>query len=53
METASLTAIDVHVHVEGDGHGHYSMDDELLSASARYFRTGDERTPAVEHIAAF
>ena len=29
------------------------MDDELLSASAKYFRTGDERTPAVEHIAAF
>jgi len=53
METASLTAIDVHVHVEGDGHGHHSMDDELLSASAKYFRTGDERTPAVEHIAAF
>ena len=53
METASLTAIDVHVHVEGDGHGHCSMDDELLSASAKYFRTGDERTPAVEHIAAF
>ena len=53
METASLTAIDVHVHVEGDGHGHHSMDDELLSASAKYFKTGDERTPAVEHIAAF
>ena len=53
METASLAAIDVHVHVEGDGHGHYSMDDELLSASAKYFKTGDERTPAVEHIAAF
>ena len=53
METASLTAIDVHVHVEGDGHGQYSMDDELLSASAKYFKTGDERTPAVEHIAAF
>ncbi len=53
METASLTAIDVHVHVEGDGHGHYSMDDELLAASATYFKTGGERTPAVEQIAAF
>jgi len=53
METAALTAIDVHVHVEGDGHGHYSMDDELLAASARYFKTGGERTPAVEQIAAF
>jgi len=53
MEIASLTAIDVHVHVEGDGHGHYSMDDELLAASAAYFKTGEERTPSVEQIAAF
>jgi uncharacterized protein len=53
METASLTAIDVHVHVEGDGHGHYSMDDELLAASAAYFKAGEERTPSVEQIAAF
>jgi uncharacterized protein len=53
METASLTAIDVHVHVEGDEHGHYSMDDELLAASAAYFKTGEERTPSVEQIAAF
>ena len=52
METASLTAIDVHVHVEGDGHGHYSMDDELLAASSAYFRTGGERAPTVEQIAA-
>ena len=53
METASLTAIDVHVHVEGDEHGHYSMDGELLAASAMYFKTGDERTPTVSQIAAF
>ena len=52
-DTTSLVAIDVHVHVEGDGHGHYSMDDELLAASAAYFRSGDERTPTVEQIAAF
>ena len=53
MDTTALVAIDVHVHVEGDGHGHYSMDDELLAASASYFKSGDERTPAVEQIAAF
>jgi len=53
MDTTALVAIDVHVHVEGDGRGHYSMDDELLAASASYFKSGDERTPAVEQIAAF
>ncbi len=51
MRTESLAAIDVHVHIEVDGHGHHSMDDELLAASARYFRAGHNRTPALEEIA--
>jgi uncharacterized protein len=48
-----LAAIDVHVHVEADGHGRFSLDDELLAASAAYFKAGHDRTPAVEQIAAF
>jgi len=51
MRTESLAAIDVHVHVEVDGHGHFSLDDELLAASARYFRAGHDRTPTLEQIA--
>jgi predicted TIM-barrel fold metal-dependent hydrolase len=52
MDTDSLAAIDVHVHVESDGHGHYSLDDELMEASARYFRaTGTGRAPTVGAIA--
>src|ERR1700741_5215382 len=51
MRTESLAAIDVHVHIEVDGHGHYSMDDELLAASAKYFRAGHNRTPALAEIA--
>ena len=51
MRTESLAAIDVHVHVEVDGHGHHSMDDELLAASARYFRASHDRTPALAEIA--
>ena len=51
-DLGAVVAIDVHVHVEGDGHGHYSMDDELLAASSAYFRTGAERAPTVEQIAA-
>jgi predicted TIM-barrel fold metal-dependent hydrolase len=53
METGPLAAIDVHVHVEADGHGRYSMDDELLAASARYFKAGHDRVPTVEQIAAY
>src|SRR5246127_4093376 len=51
MRTESLAAIDVHVHIEVDGHGHHSMDDELLTASAKYFRADHNRTPTLEQIA--
>ncbi|MGH3169579.1 MAG: amidohydrolase family protein [Trebonia sp.] len=52
MQIDSLTAVDVHVHIEADGHGHYSMDAELMDASAKYFRADHERTPTLEQIAA-
>ena len=48
-----LAAIDVHVHVEADGHGNFSIDDELLAASARYFRATHDRAPTVGQIAAY
>jgi len=51
MQTDSLMAIDVHVHIEVDSHGHYSLDDELIEASAKYFRAGHDRTPTLEQIA--
>ena len=51
MQLDSLTAVDVHVHIEADGHGHYSLDGELMDASAKYFRADHERTPTLEQIA--
>ncbi|HZC54278.1 MAG TPA: amidohydrolase family protein [Mycobacterium sp.] len=51
MLTDSLTAVDVHVHIEADGHGHHSLDDELMAASARYFRADHDRTPTLRQIA--
>lgn len=51
LDLDALTAIDVHVHVEQDGHGHLSLDDELMAASAAYFRSSDNRTPTVADIA--
>lgn len=52
VDPAAVTAIDTHVHVEADGHGHRSLDDELLEASAAYFKSGQDRTPTLERIAA-
>ncbi|HWL43967.1 MAG TPA: amidohydrolase family protein [Ilumatobacter sp.] len=51
IDAASLTAIDTHVHVECDGHGCFSLDQELLDASAAYFKSGADRTPTLERIA--
>jgi uncharacterized protein len=52
IDLTAVTAIDVHVHVESDGHGHCALDDELLDASAAYFRATENRTPTVADIAA-
>jgi predicted TIM-barrel fold metal-dependent hydrolase len=51
IDLSSLVAIDMHVHVEQDGHGHVSLDQELLDASAKYFKSTADRTPTVERLA--
>src|SRR3954464_4549801 len=51
MDVGALDAIDVHVHVEQDSHGRFSLDQELLDASAKYFHADQDRTPTVSAIA--
>ena len=51
IDTEAIVAVDMHVHVEADDHGHLSLDDELMDASAAYFRTSDNRTPTVSFLA--
>ena len=51
LDLSALHGIDVHVHAESDGHGHHSLDDELLAASATYFKAAGDRAPTVEQIA--
>lgn len=53
IDLTAVRAIDVHVHVESDGHGHCALDDELMDASAAYFRATENRTPTVADIAAY
>jgi len=53
MDLSALDAIDVHVHVEQDAHGHVSLDDELMGASAAYFKSPEHRMPTLTHIAAY
>lgn len=51
IDVAAVSAIDMHVHVEADGHGHTSLDEELMAASAAYFKSGQNRTPTIDEIA--
>ena len=52
IDLDAVSAIDVHVHVESDGHGHLSLDEELMDASAAYFKGSENRTPTVADLAA-
>jgi hypothetical protein len=49
----AVTAIDMHVHIEQDSHGCFALDDELMDASAAYFKASEHRAPTLEHIAAY
>ncbi|MCW2756290.1 MAG: amidohydrolase [Nocardioidaceae bacterium] len=51
IDLDAISAIDVHVHVESDGHGHASLDQELMDASAAYFKGSESRTPSVADLA--
>jgi predicted TIM-barrel fold metal-dependent hydrolase len=51
IDPDAVVALDTHVHVERDAHGHTSLDQELMDASAAYFRAGHPRTPTLEEIA--
>jgi predicted TIM-barrel fold metal-dependent hydrolase len=51
IDVDSIVALDMHVHVEKDHHGHLSLDDELMDASAAYFKASGNRTPTVADIA--
>ncbi|GAA1222991.1 4-hydroxyphenyl-beta-ketoacyl-CoA hydrolase [Prauserella halophila] len=53
IDVEAITALDVHTHVEIDGCGHKSLDDDLIAASEKYFKSGQERTPGIESMAEY
>jgi hypothetical protein len=53
IDLAAITAIDMHVHIEQDGHGCFALDDELMDASAAYFKSSEHRAPTLEHVAGY
>lgn len=53
IDLDDIIAIDVHTHVEADDAHHCSLDQELLDASSKYFKSGVNRTPTVDDLAAY
>jgi predicted TIM-barrel fold metal-dependent hydrolase len=53
IDPDAIVALDTHVHIEADAHGRLSLDQRLMDASAAYFRTGSDRTPTLERVAAY
>jgi predicted TIM-barrel fold metal-dependent hydrolase len=51
IDVEAVKAIDMHVHVEQDDHGCLSLDEELMEASATYFKGSENRTPTVADLA--
>jgi len=53
LDLAALTAIDTHAHIEADAHGCFSLDEELMEASAKYFKADADRTPTLDRVAEY
>lgn len=51
IDVDRIVALDVHTHIESDAHGHLSLDQELMDASAKYFRAEHPRTPTIDQVA--
>jgi predicted TIM-barrel fold metal-dependent hydrolase len=51
IDVEAVAAIDVHTHIEADDDGNFALDGELLEASAKYFKAGQNRTPTLDEIA--
>jgi hypothetical protein len=51
LDLSALRAIDVHVHIEQDTHGCFALDDELMDASAEYFKAAEHRAPTLAQVA--
>ncbi|MET8427668.1 amidohydrolase family protein [Nocardia sp. NPDC004860] len=47
-----IDAIDFHTHVQLDGCGQHALDEVLLNATSRYFKSAEDQNPTVDDVAA-
>lgn len=48
----AVEAIDFHTHVQLDGCGRHAMDEVLLAATEKYFKSAEDQNPTVDDVAA-
>ena len=51
LDLDALVAIDVHTHAEVSEDGHVSLPEDLMQASAKYFKSAETRTPTLDQLA--
>lgn len=47
----TIAALDFHTHVQLDTCGHHAMDDTLLTATQKYFKSPEDQNPTVDDVA--
>ncbi|CAG7580025.1 4-hydroxyphenyl-beta-ketoacyl-CoA hydrolase [Rhodococcus opacus] len=52
IDFTTIEALDFHTHVQLDGCGHHAMDEVLLAATAKYFKSPEDQNPTVDDVAA-
>ncbi|WP_092808221.1 amidohydrolase family protein [Rhodococcus globerulus] len=53
IDFTAIDAIDMHTHVQLDSCGHHAMDDVLLAATEKYFKSKDDQSPTIDDVAAY
>ncbi|MGV9718242.1 amidohydrolase family protein [Rhodococcus pyridinivorans] len=51
IDFAAIEAVDFHTHVQLDGCGRHAMDEVLLAATEKYFKSPEDQNPTVDDVA--
>ncbi|OZC83932.1 4-hydroxyphenyl-beta-ketoacyl-CoA hydrolase [Rhodococcus sp. 06-412-2C] len=52
IDFGAVSAIDFHTHVQLDGCGQHALDDVLLAATEKYFKSPENQNPTIDDVAA-
>ena len=53
IDLDAISAIDIHTHVQVSNDGHYALSNEIMEASAKYFKADRKAQPTIDEMAAY